>query len=144
MSPLRRSAHAVYELTYHVVWCPKYRKALLGPPIQRRLKALFVEIAEEYDFEIRESAVERDHVHVMVAAPPRLAPATLVRILKSLSARELFRAFPWLRQQCWSGKLWNEGCFVRAVGDRITTEVIQQYIRYQRHERHGGQLDLFK
>ena len=71
MDELRRSSHAVYDLKYHIVWAPKYRRQSLIPRIAKRLEEIFIEIAEEYEFEIIEQKVRSDHVHLFVSAPPR-------------------------------------------------------------------------
>ena len=142
MCDLRSTSHAVYEIKYHFVWAPKYRKKVLIPDIQESLKQIFSEIAQEYDFEILEQEMAKDHVHIFVSAPPRYSPATIVNILKSISARETFSRYPQLRRRCWSGKLWEDGYFVRAVGEKITADIIAKYIKHQK-KRKTKQLDLF-
>ena len=84
----------------------------------------------------------KDHVHIFVSAPPRYSPAKIVNILKSISARETFSRYPQLRRRCWSGKLWEDGYFVRAVGEKITADIIAKYIKHQK-KRKTKQLDLF-
>ncbi len=133
----QRTSHAVYELKYHLVWAPKFRKVVLHEPIARRCKVLFLGIAERYGFAVVEQAVMPDHVHLFVSAPPRWSPAELVNVLKSVSAKQLFKEFPRLRQAMWGGELWNSGYFVRATGDAVTAAVIQRYIRYQRVHDEG-------
>ena len=91
MSALRRSKHAVYDLKYHFVWIPKYRKRVLTPEVADYAKQVFGRIAEEYDMIIDTMEVVEDHVHIFLEAPPRLSPARIVQILKSISARELFQ-----------------------------------------------------
>ena len=133
----QRTSHAVYELKYHLVWVPKYRKVVLSEPVARRCKGLFREIAERYGFAIVEQEVMPDHVHVFVSAPPRWSPAELVRVLKSVSTQQLCKEFPPLRERMWGGELWSSGYFVRATGDAVTSVVIQRYIRYQRAHDEG-------
>ena len=140
MCALRRSSHAVYDLKYHFVWIPKYRKRILTPEIADYAKQVFRKTAEEYDMVIDTVEVVEDHVHIFLEAPPRLSPSRIVQILKSISARELFREFPRLRRQLWGGKLWSRGYFVRAVGDEVTGDVIRRYIEY--HERQQGAVQL--
>ena len=101
MSALRRSKHAVYDLKYHFVWIPRYRKEVLTLEIADYAKQVFQRVAEEYDMIIDTMEVVEDHVHIFLEAPPRLSPARIVQILKSISARELFRQFPHLRRKVW-------------------------------------------
>ena len=109
MCALRRSKHAVYDLKYQFVWIPKYRKKLLTPEIADYTKELFERIAEEYGLIIDTREVVEDHVHIFLEAPPRLSPSRIVQILKGISARELFRQFPHLRQRLWGGQFWSDG-----------------------------------
>jgi len=131
----KASAHAVYDLKYHFVGAPKYRKAILKGEVGEAAKELLRHVAEAYGMEVDTLEVAEDHVHVFWGAPPRYSPARVVQILKSISARELFARFGWLRQKLWGGELWQDGYFVRSVGDAVTAEVIRRYIRYQKQPR---------
>jgi REP-associated tyrosine transposase len=137
VSPLRRTRHAVYDLKYHFVWVPKYRKLLLTGPISKRLKEIFQDIAERYEFEIDTMEVMEDHVHLFLVVPPKYAPSMVVNILKSISAKLIFKEFPAIKRQLWGGELWNDGYFVRSVGDKVTADVICQYIKHQHREQLG-------
>jgi len=140
---IRRTKHAVYDLKYHLVWIPKYRKHILDKEVSDYIKVIFDMIAEEYEFRIDTMGAMEDHVHVFVEVPPRYSPARVVQIMKSISAREVFSKFPNLRKQLWAGELWNDGYFVRSVGDEVTADVIRKYIEYQTHEDNSIQLDMF-
>jgi putative transposase len=140
---IRRTKHAVYELKYHLVWVPKYRARILGVEEKQYLKKLFEEIAEEYEFHIDTMEVMEDHVHVFIEAPPSYAPARVAQILKSISAKELYKRYPELRKKMWSGAIWEEGYFVRSVGDAVTSDVIRRYINYQQNEGKPSQSKLF-
>ena len=140
---VRRTKHAVYDLKYHLVWIPKYRRQILDKEISDYIKAIFKMIAEEYEFRIDTMEVMEDHVHVFVEVPPRYSPARVVQVMKSISAREVFKKFPDLREQLWAGELWNDGYFVRSVGDKVTADIIRKYIEYQAHEDDSMQLNMF-
>ena len=141
---IRRTQHAVYDLKYHLVWIPKYRKRVLGGEISEFVKEVFGRIAEEYGLCIDTMEVMEDHVHIFVEAPPRYSPAEVVQILKSISAREVFKKFPKLRKQLWAGELWSDGYFARSVGDKVTAEINRKYIEYQTHEVDSLQLRMFE
>ena len=141
---IRRTKHAVYDLKYHVVWVPKYRAQVLGGEVAEYMKEIFEQIALEYDFHIDTMEVMEDHVHVFIEAPPAYAPAQVVQILKSISAREVFKKFPKMRKAMWSGMIWGDGYFVRSVGDNVTADVIRKYIEYQKHEDTPTQLAMFE
>ena len=76
------------------------------------LKEVFQQVSEEYEFRIDTMEVMEDHVHIFVEVPPRYSPAQAVQILKSVSAREVFKKFSKLRKQLWAGELWSDGYFV--------------------------------
>ena len=135
MSPVKRTSHAVYDLKYHFVWIPKYRKRILNENIAKRVEEIFREIAQMYEFEIETMAVVQEHVHVFLSAPPKYSPGEIVRILKSRSAKIVFKEFPQVRKDLWAGELWSDGYFVRSVGDQVTTEVIKRYIEYHNNKQ---------
>jgi len=135
MSSIKRTSHAVYDLKYHMVWVPKYRKMILQGDLAKRLREVFVEIAERYEFEIDTMEVKEDHVHLFLTAPPRYSPAGVVQIIKSISAKVVFKEFPEVKEQLWGGEFWSDGYFVRSVGDKVTSDVIRRYIKYQHHEQ---------
>jgi putative transposase len=139
---LRRTAHAVYDTSYHLVWAPKYRKQILDGFLGPRVDDMFRAIAEHYEITIDEMEVSPDHVHLFCSFPPRYSIAQVITRFKSLSAREVFRQYPQVKRELWGGEFWENGYFARTVGDKVTSEVIRQYI--QRHRGHQDwQLDLF-
>jgi len=102
--------------------------------LAKSLKVAFQEIAERYEFEIDTMEVNEDHVHLFLSAPPRYSPAHVVQILKSISARMMFKEFPKIKKQLWGGELWNDGYFVRSVGIKVTPRSCRRYIvRYLRN-----------
>jgi putative transposase len=135
MSSVKRTSHAVYDLKYHMVWGPKYRKMILRGDLAKRLREVFGEIAERYEFEIDTMEVKEDHVHLFLTAPPRYSPAGVVQIIKSISAKVVFEEFPEVKKQLWGGEFWSDGYFVRSVGDKVTSDVIRRYIKHQHHEQ---------
>ena len=139
---LKRTSHSVYDTSYHLVWCPKYRKKIFDrEEIRERAEQLFREIGEGYGFEIIEMEISIEHIHILLSFPPKRSIGEVVRIFKSISARELFREFPSLKRRLWSDELWEDGYFARTVGDRMTREVIQKYIEHH-HELEQGPAKL--
>jgi putative transposase len=141
MAP-KASAHAVYDLKYHFVWTPKYRKDLLTSEVAEAVREILQSVAEAHDMEIDTMEVMEDHVHVFLSAPPRYSPARVMQIMKSISAREVFAWFPWLRRNLWGGEFWGDGYFVRSIGDQVTAEILRRYIRYQKSSKYV-QLELW-
>ena len=106
------------------------------------MREIVQSVAEAYGMEIDTMEVMEDHVHVFLSAPPRYSPARVMQIMKSISAREIFARFPWLRRKLWGGEFWGDGYFVRSIGDQVTSEIIRRYIRYQKSPK-NVQLELW-
>ena len=140
---LKRTSHAVYDTKYHLVWAPKYRKWIVRGDIQNRVKEIFEEIAENHDFEIDTLEVAEDHVHIFLSFPPRKSISKVVGMLKSISASVIFKEHPEVKKELWGGEFWEDGYFVRTVGDKVTADVIRKYIKYHREqEKSPEQLKL--
>ena len=135
---LKSTSHAVYEAKYHLVWCPKYRKKILVERIRERVKEIFYEIAERYDFEIDRCEVAEDHMHILISFPPRYSIAQVVGIIKGRSGSKILEESPKLKEKLWGGHLWEQGYFARTVGEQITDDVIRRYI--EKHSFSSDQL----
>ena len=112
--------------------CVKCRKQLLKPTDYRQsLVSILREIGRRYWFEIEEVGTDGDHVHVFVGAAGRWAPSRIMQVLKSLSAREMFRAHPEIRKTLWGGEFWSDGGYIGTVGEGTTEEIVKKYIQEQ-------------
>ena len=136
---LKSTSHAVYEAKYHLVWCPKYRKKVLVGEVRERVKQLFHIIAEQFDFEIDRCEVAEDHIHILLSFPPRYSIAKVVGIIKEISSSKVFEEYPKIKERLWGGHLWEQGYFVRTVGEQVTDGVIRRYI-----EKHSFSYDQLK
>lgn len=121
----------VYSIKYHLVWCVKYRKNILRGPVDDRLKSILHEIATNQGFSIEEIESDSDHIHLLIECTPQHYIPSLVKELKGVSARFLFKSFPELKSQLWGGHLWNPSYFVATVSEN-TEEQIKAYIRNQK------------
>ena len=141
---VKRASHCVYDTRYHLVWAPKYRKWVLQGAIRQRVKELFQDIAGHHGFEIEELEVDKDHVHLFLSFPPKYSIGQVVGLMKAVSAKEIREEFPEVRKHLWGGEFWEDGYFVRTVGDKVTAEVIKRYIRFHEAKKKGAeQLGLF-
>ena len=144
MGIIKRTSHAVYDTKYHLVWTPKYRKWILRGDIRKMVKEVFEEIATNHEFEIDEMEVVDDHVHIFLSFPPRYSIAKVVGMLKSISASVIFKEDAEVKMELWGGEFWEDGYFVRTVGDEVTSETIRKYIEYHRgDEKRPSQMKLF-
>jgi|APHM01.1.fsa_nt_gi Transposase and inactivated derivatives len=91
---VKSTRHAKYELYYHIVFVPKYRRSHLTGKTKERLETIFAEICEDKDLELAESESEvmPDHVHLFIGSPPKNAPSLIVNWMKGISARKYNQA----------------------------------------------------
>ena len=109
MAEYRQSAHAVYDIKYHVIWITKYRYKILRGRIAERGRDLIRQSCQAREVVIVRGAVSPDHIHRLLSAPPQLAPAKLVQLLKGRSSRRLQEEFPELRKRYWGQHHWARG-----------------------------------
>lgn len=124
-----KNAGAVFSLKYHIVWCPKYRRSVLTPPVDGRLKELLAEVASEHDMTIHAAEVMPDHVHLFVESDPTLCAAEIVNRFKGRSSRVLRQEFPSLRSRL--PTLWSRSYFASTVG-AVSEQTIRRYIEAQK------------
>jgi len=124
----RSTNTTVYSATYHIIWCPKYRRRVLAGLVEARLKEIIAEVGAEASGEVIEVEVMPDHVHLLVEVPPAVAPAELVQKQKGRSSRMLRAEFAHLRRvPALSSPSW----FVSPVG-AAPLEVVRRYVENQK------------
>ena len=101
--------HCAYQTHYHLVFPVKYRKALLYKEVEGELKQIVKGIGERYEIEFESIGCDKDHIHILCSFHPKYSIGEVVRKFKSITARELFSKFPWLREELWGGELWSDG-----------------------------------
>jgi putative transposase len=124
---IKRLSHAVYDTRYHLVWAPKYRTWILKERLRDTVKDLFEEILKARDCEVKEMKIAKDHVHTFTSISPKYSVGEMVRVLKSVSAKEIFRRHPEVKTELWGGEFWEDGYFARTAGDKVTSETIRNY-----------------
>ncbi len=132
----KSGSHSRYNLKYHLVWITKYRRSLMVGRLATRARQVFFEIAKEYGFLIIAVEVMPDHVHLLVEAPPQYSPTTIVKYFKGISSKKLRDEFlEVIKKFIWKeGTLWAKGYYIASVADKVTTEVIREYITNQKLE----------
>lgn len=124
------SKTCVYNLGYHLIWCTKYRRKVLSPKIELRLKELIRKKAEEIEVEIEEMETMPDYIHIFVKSKPTYSPHFIVQQFKGYSSRILREEFAELRSRLPS--LWTRSYFCESVGC-ISTDTIIRYIENQKN-----------
>src|SRR6202022_3619060 len=111
---LRTNANIALQCAYHVVWCPKYRRKVIGGRMEQRLKEVIAEVIAEKGAGLIELETMADHVHLLVKVDPQLGVHKLVKAIKGRSSRLLREEFPWLKSKLPS--LWTNSYFVATGG----------------------------
>jgi putative transposase len=125
----RRSAGCVYSLKYHLVWCPKYRRAVLVGRVADDLRKLLQAKAKELKVTVEALEIMPDHVHLLVAADPMDAPQRLANQCKGYTSRPLRQKYPELRSRLPS--LWSRSCYVGTVG-QVSEETVKHSVEAQK------------
>lgn len=137
MDGYRKSAHAIFDIKYHVVWITKYRYKVLRGRIAERARDLIRQICAAREVLIIRGAVSPDHIHLLVSVPADLAPSKLVQHIKGRSSRRLQDEFPELRKRYWGQHLWARGYFCATVG-AVDEKTIREYIENQNWDDDAG------
>ena len=132
---VERGQSAVYELAYHVVWCPKYRKKL-PLAVFKTLRILILAICETKGWTVKELNIREDHVHLFLGTTPMDSPVSVVKSLKGTTAKLLSEQHPILRTMFRHGHLWSPSYYIGTVG-HVSEETVARYIREQKERTVG-------
>ena len=134
MGELKHGRTCVFNINYHIVWSTKYRRKVLTPIIEKRLKEILIDVGKQKAFQIAEIEVgEKDHVHVFVSAIPKISISYIAKMMKGISGRLLLKEFPEISKELWNGELWNPSYYVETIGC-VSEEAIRRYIQNQEKE----------
>ena len=131
MSQPIHKEHDVSILMYHIVCPAKYRRVVMVKEVDRVLHEVCTEIALRYEIIFLEIGVDRDHVHFLVQSVPIYSPTKIVRMIKSITAREIFQRVPTIKKQLWGGEFWTDGYYIGTVGPHGGEAQIRQYVAKQ-------------
>ena len=145
--PIHKS-HNVSQLLYHLVCPVKYRRLVFKDiaGIDSELKQICLEIELRYDILFKEIGVDEDHAHFLIQSVPMISPKQIAQIVKSITAREIFRRQPEVKHLLWGGEFWTKGYYISSVGHAVNEHVIQQYVKNQGkvyQQLHTNQRSLF-
>jgi len=128
---VRKGAHCAWQIHYHSVFPVKYRKALLDDEVTAMIRETAVEIAERFPIELEAIGTDKNHIHLLRSAHPKMAPGRIVQIFKSITAREIFRRKPAVKRILWGGEFWTDGYYVATVGERANWQTVERYVQRQ-------------
>ena len=121
---MKTTRHATYNLNYHIVWLPRYRKAVLTEEVADRVESILHEIADEKGLDIHNLTVQPDHVHLFVSSPPKHSPSLLANWFKGISSRKYNH-----RHADHDGEKirWARGYYAGTAGN-VSSETVENYI----------------
>ena len=139
---LVRTHHNIYDTHYHIVFPVKYRKALLKDDIPLAISDIAREIGERYDIEFEKIGYDQDHIHLFTSFPPKWGGSDVVRIFKSITAKQPFFRFPELKKELWGGEFWSDGFYMATVSERGNWAAVERYVANQGKTMDGKQRQL--
>ena len=131
MSEYVHKSHNVTVLMYHLVFPAKYRRAIFDEKIDTELRNVCLEIEQRFEIKFLEIGTDGDHVHFLVQSVPMYSVKKIVQMIKSLTAREIFRRCPEVKRKLWGGEFWSDGYFASTVGKHGDEAMIGKYVKGQ-------------
>ena len=128
-------SHNVSVLLYHFVCPAKYRKVVFSKAVDMTIKEICLEIEKRYDIHFLEIGTDKDHVHFLIQSVPTKSASEIIRMVKSITAREVFRKHPEVKEKLWGGEFWTDGYFVNTVSKFGDETSITKYVRDQGFEK---------
>ncbi len=139
---VQKGWHCAYDAHYHIVFPVKYRKALLDEKVTIKIKQIAVGIQDRYEIVMEQIGCDKDHIHLLCSFHPKYGGGKVVQIFKSITAKEIFKAFPELRRDLWGGEFWSDGYYLATIGTRGDWSVVEKYVRNQGKKPEDIQLRL--
>ena len=133
--------HNVSECNYHIQLTIKYRKLLFNPKLEKAIIESLKDIKERYAIEIYNLGFDQNHVHLLIQFLPKYSGGQVIKIVKSISAKAVFKQCPEVKKELYGGEFWTDGYYIGTVSNRGTRKIIEKYIKSQ--GRDAGQLRLF-
>lgn len=124
-------------------------RSVLTDSVSESIVEVCKEIEHRYDIFFIEIGFDSDHVHFLTQSGPMISPKQIVQVIRSITAREIFRIHPEVKEGLWGGQFWSDGYYINTVGQYANEEVIKQYLRNQGNENdykklHSNQLKLIE
>ena len=129
MVEYRTGSHTKYKIEYHFVWATKYRYHVLKGDLAKRLVVVIKQICDVLEIEIIRGVVSKDHIHILVSAPPTLSPSEIMKRIKGRSSRKVFDEFPQIKKRYWGQHFWARGYFCVTAGE-LNKQMIEEYLSH--------------
>ena len=124
-------SHNVTVLIYHIVLPTKYRRSVFDSKVEAVLKDVCTELERNYQIRFLEIGTDRNHVHFLIQSVPTYSVTKIVTLIKSITAREIFKQCPEVKKILWGGEFWTDGYFASTVGKHGDENMIGRYVKNQ-------------
>jgi REP element-mobilizing transposase RayT len=128
-------SHNVSVLIYHFVCPAKYRRAVIDESVDETIKNICLEIAKRYQMQFLEIGTDSNHVHFLIQSVPGYSATKIITIIKSITAKEIFKIHPKVKEQLWGGEFWTDGYFVNTISRFGDEPTISKYVKEQGLEK---------
>ncbi len=133
---------AIASIKYDTIWCFALnieRNYYLKTIVLNFLKKFALRLENDIGLSFDALGTDGDHVHVFVGAAPKYAPSNVMQIIKSITAKNIFKKYPEIKKQLWGGEFWSDGGYIGTVGDGVTADIIKTYVEKQgtKEEKEG-------
>lgn len=136
MSKTISKSHNKTTLMYHLVCAVKYRRNVLTESVTDTIVNVCLDIQDKYDIDFIEIGTDVNHIHYLIQTPPKYSPTRVVTMIKSLTARMVFKINPEVKKKLWGGEFWSDGYWMVTVSQNNSEKVIREYVKNQGNNRY--------
>lgn len=136
MSKQYANSHNKTILMYHLVCAIKYRRDVLTEEVTNTIVNVCLEITDKYDIDFIEIGTDVNHVHYLIQTLPKYSPTQIVTMIKSITARMVFKINPEVKKKLWGGEFWSDGYWMVTVSQNTTEQVIREYVSKQGNNKY--------
>ena len=137
----RTGSHTKYKIEYHFVCVTKYRYSVLTGDIAERARELVRQTCINFEIEIIRGVVSKDHIHILVSAPPTMSPSEIMRRIKGRTSAKIFEEFPHIKKRYWGRHFWARGYFCVTAGE-LTKQMIEDYLAHHFEEKPNANFEI--
>lgn len=138
-------SHNKTVLLYHIVLPVRYRRKVFNKEIEETLKELCIGISQRYEIYFVEIGSDEDHIHFLIQSVPKVSITEIVKTIKSITAKHIFKRHPEVKTMLWGGKFWTSGYYANTVGQYGNEDMIKEYVKGQGQDYskiYSGQMKL--
>lgn len=135
--------HNISECYYHVQLTIKYRRTLFDEEVKKVVLAAMEGFQERYGIAITEIGFDQNHVHLLCQFLPKYSGGQVIRLMKSITGKQVFEKVPRIKDELWGGEFWTDGYYIGTISARGNRKIIERYIQNQGRHKDIQQLQMF-